>query len=138
MLAAATAVYVAVVASLTLGPQPEAAGGGLEAIAAWLGRFSVTAWVTFPVLEFAANVVLFLPAGVIWVLWAGGRRWWLAALAGLALSTGIELTQAVALADRVPDARDLVANTLGALAGAGAVAGTAARAASPRAAEATR
>lgn len=105
-------------ASLTLGPQPEVAGGGLEAIAAWLARFPVSAWATFPVLEFAANVVLFLPAGILWVLWTGGRRWWLAAAAGLALSAGIELTQAVALADRVPDVRDLVANTLGALAGA--------------------
>jgi len=118
LLAAASALYLAGVASLTLGPQPEAAGGTLVALGDWFAGWQGTAWLTFAVLEFVANIVLFVPLGVLWVAWTGPRRWWLAALAGLALSGAIEATQALALPDRFPDVRDLVANTLGALIGA--------------------
>ncbi|MCR2784315.1 MULTISPECIES: VanZ family protein [unclassified Microbacterium] len=114
MLAAASVVYLGWVASLTLGPQPEAAGGGLRDLADWFAGSPLTTWLTYPVLEFTANVVMFVPAGVLWVLWTGPRRWWLALLVGLALSAGIEATQALALPERYPDPRDLAANTLGA------------------------
>ena len=134
-LAAASVVYLAWVASLTLGPQPEGAGGGLRDLASWFDGWAPTAWLTYPVLEFVANVVLFAPLGMLWVLWAGIRRWWFAAGAGLLLSAAIELTQALALPERYPDVRDLVANTLGAAVGAAVVAAIAAashRAGGPR------
>lgn len=115
---AASAVYLVALGLLTLGPQPESANGGLQAIADLLAAWPPTAWVTYLMLEFLANVVLFIPAGVLVVVWAGGARWWLGPLVGLALSASIEGIQAVALPDRVADVRDLVANTLGALLGA--------------------
>lgn len=118
LLAAASAVYLAALASLTLGPQPETVGGTLVTLGDWFAGWQATAWLTFAVLEFLANIVLFVPLGVLWVAWAGPRRWWLAALAGLAVTVAIEATQALALSDRYPDVRDLVANTLGAVVGA--------------------
>ncbi|MCR2801394.1 VanZ family protein [Microbacterium sp. zg-Y818] len=123
LLAAASALYLAVLASLTLGPQPETVGGTLVTLGDWFGAWEGTAWLTFAVLEFVANVVLFLPLGLLWVAWVGRRRWWLATLAGLALSGAIEATQALALPARYPDVRDLIANTLGAALGAAVVAG---------------
>ena len=117
LLAIATIVYLAALAALTLGPQPEGAGGTLFAFAGWFSDWAVTAWITFDVLEFTANVVLFLPAGALTLLWSGARRWWIAPPLGLALSLAIETTQALALPDRIPDGRDLMANTLGAALG---------------------
>ncbi|KAA9130654.1 VanZ family protein [Microbacterium caowuchunii] len=70
-------------------------------------------------LEFLANVVLFVPAGALALLWLGRRAgWWWAAAIGLALSGTIEGVQALMLADRVADVRDLLANTLGSVLGA--------------------
>ncbi|MCX6502191.1 MAG: VanZ family protein [Microbacterium sp.] len=117
LLTVLTAGYLAVLGSLTLGPQPEGAGGGLRAMAAVFATWPVTAWLTFEVLEFAANIVLFLPAGLLAALWLPPRRRWLAVPAGLVLSAAIEAAQALFFADRVPDPRDLLANTLGAAVG---------------------
>ena len=70
-------------------------------------------------LEFLANVVLFVPAGALAVLWLGRRAaWWWAAGIGLALSGAVEGIQALMLTDRVADVRDLLANTLGSVVGA--------------------
>jgi glycopeptide antibiotics resistance protein len=118
VLAAASAVYLAALASVTLGPQPEGVGGTLATWAAWFSTWLPV--VTYSVLEFTANIALFVPAGVLGVLWLGRRRWWLAVPVGLALTCAIEAVQALALPDRYPDVRDLVSNTLGALIGAAA------------------
>lgn len=122
LLGLATAAYLVALARLTLGAQPTEATGSLHALADWFAGSPVTAWVTFPVLEFAANIALFVPAGVLGVLWFGARRWWIAVVVGFVLSAAIEATQAMLLPDRVPDVRDLVANTAGALLGAALVA----------------
>ncbi|RLK48976.1 VanZ family protein [Microbacterium telephonicum] len=121
-LVAATVVYALVLASQTLGPQPETAGGVLSALTDWFAQWPASAWLTYPVLEFTANVVLFLPVGILWVLWRGGRGWAWAAAIGLAVSTAIETTQGLLLPDRFADVRDLVSNTLGALLGAAVLA----------------
>ena len=77
----------------------------------------------YAVWEFIANIVLFLPVGVLWVLWvqqstARSLSWWWAAPIGLTLSAIIEATQALVLPDRFADVRDLIANTLGSAIGA--------------------
>lgn len=71
----------------------------------------------YTVLEFLANVALFVPLGAL--LMTGWRRmpWWLPAAGGFALSALIELGQ-ISLPSRFPTLSDLIANTLGALAGA--------------------
>lgn len=125
VLTVASAAYLVVLAGLTLGPQPDGANGILRTLAEALSQWPPTAWVTYLVLEFTANIALFVPVGVLWVLWATWsgssamtRRWWIAVPLGLALSALIEAIQATVLADRVPDVRDLISNTLGSLLGA--------------------
>ena len=119
VLAFLSAVYLAAVAWITLRARPYGAevSDVLERLLAWFARHAATAWITFERVEFASNVAMFVPLGVFAVLWFGVRGWWTAPVLGLALSGAIELTQALFLDTRVPDARDLVANTLGAVVG---------------------
>lgn len=75
----------------------------------------------FPALEFAANVLLFVPLGVLVPL-AWGKFNALVALGtvglGLAVSVCVELAQ-LGISGRVADPRDLISNTLGAIVGLG-------------------
>ncbi len=68
--------------------------------------------------EFTANVVMFVPLGLlVGVLF--GRRYWAWAIAlGCAVSALIELLQFLLLAGRFGTVDDVIANTLGALIGA--------------------
>lgn len=67
--------------------------------------------------EAAANVALFIPLGFL--LAGATRRWWVGVLGGFALSAAVESLQFALLASRQASLRDLIANTLGALLGAG-------------------
>ena len=117
MLVAASALYALGLWWMTLRPKPydDGTAGVLRAFLALLASSPVTAWVTFDVVEFSANVVMFVPLGVLALLWGG--TWWVGILSGLAVSAAIETTQALFLPTRVADVRDLVANTLGAAVG---------------------
>jgi VanZ family protein len=75
------------------------------------------AWFTYALIEFTANVALFVPFGVFAVFATGARRWWLALGAGVAASATIELIQWLSLPERIPSALDVLANSLGALLG---------------------
>ena len=68
-------------------------------------------------MEFCANVVMFIPIGVLGALSRppGGDRTVVGAC--LALSAIAELTQSLVLPDRTGDLRDVLANTLGGLIG---------------------
>ena len=113
MLVAASALYAFGLWWMTLRPTPydDGTAGVLRAFLGLLASSPVTAWVTFDVVEFAANVVMFVPFGVLAILWDG--LWWVGILSGLATSAVIETSQALLLPTRVADARDLLANTLG-------------------------
>jgi len=70
---------------------------------------------TIPAVEFAANIVMFLPVGAV-------ARWWRPSvwrnvLVGLAATVFIESVQGLFLPHRVADYRDIIANTSGALLG---------------------
>ena len=100
----------------------------------------VTAWLTahgvplsYEVVEAGANVVMFIPLGVLGTLLARpadadaagpsagpslARALLRAAAWGAALSTAIEVTQLVWLPSRVPTVQDVVMNTTGAVLGA--------------------
>lgn len=67
--------------------------------------------------EAAANVALFIPLGFL--LAGATRRWWVGLLGGSALSAAVESLQFALLASRQASLRDLIADTLGALLGAG-------------------
>lgn len=114
LLTTATALYLAVVGWVTLGPQPT---GLVRAAGVWqlLGlvrEHPSFSWITYALIEFSANVAMFVPVGVLLLLLMGRRRWWAAILSGFVLSVGIEAAQLL-LPGRVSDIRDLVANSLG-------------------------
>ena len=67
-------------------------------------------------LEFLANIALFVPIGVFLMLLFGTRLWWLALGACFAMTAFIETAQR-SIPGRVPDERDLIANSIGAALG---------------------
>lgn len=109
-----TAVYLALVGFITLGPQP-LHGQGDTLLRRVLDRFAdteYTSWITYSRVEFGANVMMFLPVGLFFLLLFGRRRWWLAIIASIVLTGAIEFTQ-LFLPTRVSDPRDLLSNTIG-------------------------
>lgn len=118
ILSLATFGYLAVVGWITLGPQPlDSAGRGqLWRIIGFLQRQELTSWITYDGIEFAANILMFIPIGLMFVLLLGRRRWWLAIALSVIMTFGIEGVQHF-LADRVSDPRDLLANSIGGVIG---------------------
>jgi glycopeptide antibiotics resistance protein len=82
-----------------------------------LQRLGAPEWVRYTVIEFSANILLFVPAGLFLVILAGPRRWWLGPLAGFGASSAIELGQLVFLPDRFATVNDVIANSVGAIIG---------------------
>jgi glycopeptide antibiotics resistance protein len=116
-ISAATFGYLAVVAWLTLSPQaPDQRDGPLWQLALFLDQFSATEWLTFNDLEFVANIALFVPVGLFFVLLVGKRRWWLALTLAIGLTAAIEWVQQF-IPSRVSDVRDILSNSLGAAIG---------------------
>jgi len=118
ILSIATFVYLGVVAWVTLGPQPLDAQGSalLYRLIDEFSQHSMTQWLTYSRVEFLANIAMFVPIGVFFVLLMG-RKWWLPAIfAGVGMTFTIEFIQ-LFLPTRVPDVRDLISNSIGACAG---------------------
>lgn len=69
------------------------------------------------VLEFACNIILFLPAGALLAVLLPHRLRLLALPIGAAGSALFELTQRLFLKERVADVSDVVANTVGTVLG---------------------
>ena len=118
MLAVLTLGYLGVVAWMTLGPQPLDAGGSriLYRALHFFGSHQLTSWITYDRVEFTANIAMFVPIGLLFVLVLGRRRWWLAMLIGVALTVTIEVSQ-LGIPGRVSDPRDVLSNSLGAMLG---------------------
>lgn len=132
--------WTIVILAITLWPRQPAGGGWLEEALAWLHARGLPAWVTYDVIEIAANVVLFVPFGAFVafaLLGSQSRRATTGSLSerseskgsnalpllipttlGLALSLAIEFVQAEFLPARFATVSDLVANTSGAFLGA--------------------
>ncbi|MCC3302939.1 VanZ family protein [Arthrobacter sp. zg-Y895] len=70
-------------------------------------------------LEASANVVLFVPLGFMAACLMAPQRWWIALLLCTMLSGTGELAQELFLPERVGNARDVLLNCAGALAGIG-------------------
>ncbi len=118
LLALFTAAYLALVGWVTLGPQPLDGEGQalLWRALRVLGRYEQTSWLDYGTVEFASNVLMFVPIGLLFLLLLDLRRWWLAILLGVALTCGIEFAQQF-LPTRVADPRDLLSNSIGATIG---------------------
>lgn len=119
VLAILSVVYLAFVGWVTLNPSPPSPGANrlLRRVLEWFGRHEATEWITLDRFEFLANIALFVPVGVLVLLFLGRRWWWVGIVVGLVLTLGIEGAQQFMPA-RFPDVRDLVANTAGAAIGA--------------------
>lgn len=118
LLSVVTFVYLGVVAFITLGPQPldEGTDSLVWRMLHFFSRFGATDWITYSLLEFWANVAMFVPVGLFFLLLLGRRRWWLAVLLGVAVTCGIEFAQQF-IPSRVSDPRDILANSTGAFIG---------------------
>lgn len=109
--------YLALVARVTLWPEPgpDRTFDVVRAVIGWLDSHGIA--VTYLGVEFAANIAMFVPFGILVGLLVPRRRAWLVIVLGAATSVAIELAQLAFLPTRVADVRDVVANTLGAAAG---------------------
>jgi VanZ family protein len=101
------------------GSPVDAAGGPwLTRVLAAAHRQGLPERIDYAAVESLANVVYFVPLGLLVVLLAGARWWWAAIAVGLVVSTCIETGQALFLPARTGTVDDILANGVGALVGA--------------------
>ncbi len=110
---------LAAVGAIVFWPSPVDSGskGTLLRVLDWLHHLGVPDAVNYGVVEFSANVVMFVPLGAFAAVALGPHRWWIALIGGPALSIGIETIQAWALPARFATLDDVVANTTGSIIG---------------------
>lgn len=121
-LVALTVAYLAFVGWVTLTPQPAVPDPNsfTQQIIRAILASPLFHWLGYSRLEFTANVVMFIPVGVLLALLLPPRRWWVAVLIGLGMTVAIETAQ-LFIPGRVSDVRDIVANTAGAAIGVAVV-----------------
>jgi glycopeptide antibiotics resistance protein len=107
---------------LLIGLLPNRVDGGVErpirAFIDTLQAAGAPGWVNYDLVDFLANILFFVPIGLLGALLVPRRIWWVAMPAGLVLSGALELGQAAFLPQRYASWTDVVANTLGAVLGA--------------------
>jgi glycopeptide antibiotics resistance protein len=82
-----------------------------------LHRHGVPGWFDYSLIESGANVLLFVPFGILVAAFLPLRRAWLALPAGVVASLCIELGQEQFRPERFATPRDVLANALGAAIG---------------------
>lgn len=113
-----TLLYLAFVGLVTLTPASEQTDYAWWAarVLARLARYPdldpLTTRLSVERVEFLANIGLFVPLGVFLLLLVGSRGWWVALVAGIVLTSMIENVQR-SIPGRVPDPRDVAANSIG-------------------------
>lgn len=99
-------------------PIDQPVSGQLAGLLKFLHRHGIPTWFNYKFVEAAANVVLFIPLGVVATLAFLNKRWWHIGIFGLIVSACMELGQLLFLHDRFASPQDLVTNTGGAVIGA--------------------
>lgn len=89
----------------------------LDRAIAELHERGVPGFVDYGFIESFANLLLFVPVGLLFGLMVSLRWWPIALLLGPALSASIEFTQRFLLEDRYASVNDVIANSLGATVG---------------------
>ncbi|WP_082812785.1 VanZ family protein [Cellulomonas timonensis] len=110
--------YLALVARMTLRPEPAEPETFdlVRTVIAWLAERGAP--ITYNGVEAVSNVLMFVPFGVLVGLLLDWRRRWAVVIgAACATSAGIELAQRAFLPSRVPTVQDVVLNTSGAAVG---------------------
>ena len=113
-------VYLVALALIAFWPVPvdRDAHEWLLALIDWVQVHGAPGWVRYDLVEFVANIALFVPVGLFVMVVTGGGRYWLVVLAGFAASCTIELGQLIFLPNRFATVSDVIANTVGAAVGA--------------------
>ena len=114
------AAYLVALALIAFWPTPVDRGAHrpITTVLAHLHAHGAPAWFNYALVEFTANIALFVPVGLLGVILLGSARWWMAILAGFAASSLIELGQLIFPPSRYATIMDVIANTSGALLGA--------------------
>ncbi|MBP3037146.1 VanZ family protein [Arthrobacter sp. zg-ZUI100] len=122
-LAALFLLYAGVLALIVFWPSPvdQNSAGTLKLILGKLHGAGVPGWINYSFVETLANVLLFLPFGLLAAAWLPAHRIWWSAAGGIAASCAIEAAQAVLLPHRFATIYDVTANSLGAALGCVAV-----------------
>lgn len=92
--------------------------GPLAAALGFLHGQGIPTWFNYQFVEASANVILFVPIGLVSALAFPGLRRWQVGIFGLLISGGIEVGQLIFLHDRFATPVDLLTNTSGAVMGA--------------------
>lgn len=117
-----TLLYLAFVGVVTLTPASEQpdyswwAARILDRLERYPDLDPLTTRLSVERVEFLANIGLFVPLGVFLLLLVGSRLWWVALAAGIVLTSMIENIQR-SIPGRVPDPRDVAANSIGMILG---------------------
>lgn len=111
--------YGAFLAFVVFWPSPidKPVEGILDRAIAEMHERGVPAFVDYSFIESAANVLLFVPVGLLFGLIVPLKWWPVALLLGPALSGVIELAQRYLLDERVSTINDVIANSIGATIG---------------------
>lgn len=119
IVAVLAAVYGVFLAFVAFWPSPvdKPVASLLNRVISELHERGVPAFVDYGFIEFSANIVLFIPVGLIFGLIVPVRFAVIALLLGPALSAAIELGQHFLLAARYATVADVIANSIGATIG---------------------
>jgi hypothetical protein len=115
--AALLAAYVLVVGFIVFWPTAEIATDSIVGIWAVLHDLGAPGWIGPRKVEFATNVMLFVPLSFLGSTFKPRWGWGQWLMVGLAGTLTIELSQMFFLPGRYPRISDVVSNTLGALLG---------------------
>jgi glycopeptide antibiotics resistance protein len=107
-------IYLVAVAFIVFAPSDDATKvtGIVALVAKTLGTVGLGFEPTYVVLEFVANIALFVPFGILVRLVWKRPPWWMILALGFLTTVAIELTQ-LALPTRYSTLSDVIANTLG-------------------------
>ncbi len=118
-LAAVLAAYLLVLSLIAFWPSPvdEGASGFIARGLRFLHRNGMPGWFDYSLIESGANVLLFIPFGILVAASLPLRQAWLALPVGISASMCIELGQELFRPERFATPEDVLANALGAAIG---------------------
>jgi VanZ family protein len=116
-LLAAVGLIVGVVTLSSGAPAPSLQGSLIQYLDRGHAKGTVPGFVTYDLLQWLSNVVMFVPVGALLAAVLLPRQRMLAAVISMATSGAIELIQHIGVPGRVASFSDVLANTTGALLG---------------------
>jgi VanZ family protein len=111
---------IAAVLLITLSPTPvdRPVRDLIDRVLIKLHENGLPGFINYGVVEFLANVGIFIPIGFFAAIAVSRRLWWIVIFAGPLLSVGIEQAQAFFLPERFATLSDILANSIGSIVGA--------------------